>query len=364
MLSNTKKIGFCSYLRTILVNFASIFTTINDNLSFEMKKSITALLLAGLTTFGFCMCSAGSGQEGSGSPTKVQRQVPTFDADSAYNYVAGQLAFGPRVPGTPAQQEAAVWLQNELKRHGAVVSVTNAEATAYDGSHLPIINIVGSYNPEAKNRILLMSHWDSRPISDNDPDRSKYNTPVDGANDGASGVGVLLEIARQAGMLSPKVGIDIFLTDAEDYGAPDEFKGEHKETYWALGTQAWCRNPHVKGYRANFGILLDMVGAKGATFYREYYSTRYAQDIVNRVWGTAASLGFGRYFINEEGAGVTDDHVFVNKMTGIPTIDIIDTRVDGEGTFYPYWHTTGDTLDKIDKETLKVVGTVLLNLLY
>ena len=160
------------------------------------------------------------------------------------------------------------------------------------------------------------------------------------------------------------MGIDIFLTDAEDYGAPDDFKGTHKESWWALGTQAWCRKPHVDGYRANYGILLDMVGAKCATFYREYYSDMYARDIVNRVWGVASNIGLGRFFINQAGAGVTDDHVFVNKMTGIPTIDIIDTRQDSDNTFYPHWHTSGDTIDKIDRETLKAVGTLLLNLIY
>lgn len=364
MLSNTKKKAFCTEISSILVNFASIlfYTYVNLSLVTNMKNRIYAMLFAGLTALSFCMCSAGNNQPK--AEAEAPRKVPTFNADSAYAYIAGQIAFGPRVPGTQAQKDAAVWLENELTRHGAQVTIQNAEATAYDGTRLPIINIVGSFNPEVKKRVLMMSHWDCRPLSDNDPDKSKYHTPVDGANDGASGVGVLLEIARQAGMLNPKLGIDIFLTDAEDYGAPDEFTGEHKESWWALGTQAWCRNPHVKGYRANYGILLDMVGAKGATFYREYFSCRYADDIVNRVWGTAAKLGLGKFFINAEGAGITDDHVFVNKMTGIPTIDIIDTRVNGDGTFYPYWHTSGDTLDKIDKETLQAVGTLLMNLIY
>ena len=329
-----------------------------------MNNRISALLIAGLISFGFCMCSAGGQQSSTVSESQNKRQVPQFDADSAYSYVARQVDFGPRVPGTPAQKEAAQWLENELRRHGATVYVQNAEATAYDGTRLPIINIIGSFNPEARNRVLLMAHWDCRHLSDNDPDKSKYNTPVDGANDGASGVGVLLEVARQAGLSNPKMGIDIFLTDAEDYGAPDDFKGTHKESWWALGTQAWCRKPHVDGYRANYGILLDMVGAKCATFYREYYSDMYARDIVNRVWGVASNIGLGRFFINQAGAGVTDDHVFVNKMTGIPTIDIIDTRQDSDNTFYPHWHTSGDTIDKIDRETLKAVGTLLLNLIY
>lgn len=325
---------------------------------------IYTIFIAISTAFLFIMCSAGNAQKPDSTPSAEVSKVQQFDADSAYLYVARQLEFGPRVPGSDAQKACAEWLQNELARHGAKVYVQNTEAKAYDGTTLPIINIIGSYNPEAKTRVLLMSHWDCRPMSDADPDKSKYHNPVDGANDGASGVGVLLELARQAGLKNPKVGIDIFLCDAEDYGAPDEFKGEHKEEWWALGTQAWCRKPHVDGYRATYGILLDMVGAKGATFYYEYYSKRYASDILNSVWNIAQSLGYGKYFIPQDGAGITDDHVFVNRLTGIPTIDIIDTREDGDGTFYPYWHTSGDTLDKIDPETLKAVGSVLMKLVY
>lgn len=311
----------------------------------------------------FTMCGAKNNHNQTTAENTVVNK-PKFDADSAYNYIAQQIAFGPRVPGTKSQQETALWLQNELSRHGAKVYVQNSEAKVFDGKTIPIINIIGSINPEAKSRVLLISHWDCRPFSDEDSDSSKHNQPVDGANDGASGVGVLLEIARLVGQQSPKVGIDIFLCDAEDYGAPDWFKGLHREEYWALGTQAWCKKPHVDGYRANYGILLDMVGAKDATFYREYFSDRYASDVVNRVWGTAANLGLSNYFINESGSGITDDHVFVNRLLGIPTIDIIDTRHDGDGAFYPYWHTSGDTLDKIDRETLAAVGNLLISLIY
>ena len=352
MRAGTKKRVFLSLRLLFLVTFA------------PNMKNLYNTFFAVSSAFLFVMCSAGNASQPDVPVNSVPSAVPSFNADSAYSYVAQQLDFGPRVPGSEAQQKAAVWLQEELKRHGATVYVQNTEAKAYTEQILPIINIIGTYNPEAKVRVLLMSHWDSRHICDEDPDKSKRNNPVDGANDGASGVGVLLEIARQAGLKNPKVGIDIFLCDAEDYGAPDDFSGQHREDWWALGTQAWCKNPHIKGYRANYGILLDMVGAKDATFYYEYYSKRYAEDVVTRVWGIAQNLGFGNYFIPQNGAGITDDHVFVNRMTGIPTIDIIDTRADGNGTFYPYWHTSGDTLDKIDRETLKAVGTVLMNLIY
>ena len=288
----------------------------------------------------------------------------SFSADSAYQSIATQLDFGPRVPGSEAQQHCADWLCSELERHGAKVNRQQASATAYDGTKLPVINIIGSYNPEARHRVLLMAHWDSRHIADEDPNPSLRNQPVAAANDGASGVGVLLEIARLAGSKSPRMGIDIFLTDAEDYGAPDTWTGRHSEDDWALGTQIWCHNPHTPGYTATYGILLDMVGAADATFYREYYSDRYANDVVDLVWGTALKLGYKDLFINMQGHGITDDHTFVNRILGIPTIDIIDTRTDGNGTFYPYWHTTEDTLDKISKTTLQKVGNVLVKLMF
>lgn len=298
------------------------------------------------------------------SAPAAQKTVPVFSADSAFLYVSQQLDFGPRVPGTNAQEQCAAWLHTELERHGAKVYESRSTVRTYDGKKLPCINLVGSYNPEAKRRVLLMAHWDSRHISDADPDVLKRQEPVMAANDGASGVGVLLEIARLAGEKAPALGIDIFLTDVEDYGAPDDWEGNHDDKDWALGTQEWCKRPHVQGYRAIYGILLDMVGSGEATFYREYYSNRYAADVLNHVWQTAAQLGYRDLFINQDGAGITDDHVFVNREMNIPTIDIIDTRMQGDGTFYPYWHTTEDTLDKISPETLRKVGDVLVHLLW
>ena len=290
--------------------------------------------------------------------------MPRFSADSAYQYVTSQFDFGPRVPGTDAQKACAKWLQNELLRHGATVKLQEGEMTAYNGAKLPVINIVGSFNPDAKMRVLLMSHWDSRPFADNDPDPAKRKQPVMGANDGASGVGILLELARLCNEKLPQVGIDIFLTDAEDYGAPDDWKGTHDEKWWALGTQMWCKQAAKDGYRAQYGILLDMVGSANATFYREYYSERYASSFVNEIWQAAARLGYGDLFINQGGGGVTDDHVFVNRMLQIPCIDIIDTRTDTDGTFCPEWHTTHDTMDNISRETLGKVGRVLVSLLW
>lgn len=297
--------------------------------------------------------------------TAAPTALPTFNADSAYQYIARQLDFGPRVPGTEAQREAAAWLEAELRRHGAEVTIQEGQVTAYDGRRLPIINLVGSYNPSAERRILLLSHWDSRPVADHDADPAKRQQAVPAANDGASGVGVLLELARLFGEVTPNVGVDILLTDAEDYGAPDDWEGEHREEHWALGTQYWCRQPHVAGYRADFGVLLDMVGGEGATFYREYFSEQYAGSVVSHIWKTADRLGYGQYFDRHSGGAITDDHYFVNLLTGIPTVDIIHTDADSpNGAFYRYWHTTEDTLDKISTATLRAVGETLTHVVY
>lgn len=316
-----------------------------------------------LLTFACCSCSQ-TANGNSDNASNGKTDLPQFSADSAMLYVQQQCDFGPRVPGSEAQQLCGAWLESELTRHGAKVSVQRTEATAYDGTCLPVINLVGSFNPEARMRVLLISHWDSRHIADNDPDKTKRQQPVMGANDGASGVGVLLELARLAGQHKPTLGIDIFLTDVEDYGAPDDWKGAHDEKWWGMGTQLWCRKVLNEGYRAQYGILLDMVGAPDATFYREYYSEAYASAYVDQIWHTAAEMGYGKFFVNRQGGGVTDDHVFVNQILGIPTVDIIDTRVNSDGSFYPYWHTTGDTPDKLSTATLQKVGNLLIKLLW
>lgn len=326
-----------------------------------MSRIASIALIISLTLLASCSQQTASS---SSAPAAPKKEVPAFSADSAYRFIETQLAFGARVPGSPAQQQCADWLVAQLKQYGATVKVQHGTVVAYNGTELPAINIVGSYNPSAKSRVLIVSHWDCRPMADHDPDASKRNQPVPSANDGASGVGVILELARQASLKQPAVGIDLFLTDAEDYGAPEDWSGEHTEEQWGLGTQMWCDNPHTSGYTATYGILLDMVGAEGATFHQELYSKYFAPDIVRHVWDTAKRLGYGKYFKTSEGGAITDDHVFINRIRRIPTIDIIDTRPQDDSSFFPYWHTTDDTLDKLSLETLQAVGTVLMHLIY
>jgi hypothetical protein len=272
------------------------------------------------------------------------------------------VEFGPRVPNSDAHKACAKYLSGELERFGAKIYVQETVLTAYNGDRLQANNIIGVFNPEKTNRVMLFAHWDSRPYSDHDPDENNYRKPVDGADDGASGVGVLLEIARQIGQLELNVGIDILFFDAEDYGVP-EFQKESKLDTWCLGSQFWAKNPHVPGYNAKYGILLDMVGAKGATFYKESTSVRYAAPVVEKIWTAARNAGYGKYFINRAGGGVVDDHVYVINGRNIPCVDIINYDPETSSGFGHYWHTQHDTMDNIDRETLKAVGQTLLTVI-
>jgi len=319
------------------------------------------------------LLAAMAGCSGSGSKTKGKTAtsasrsmvtVPAFNADSAYSYVEKQVAFGPRVPNTNAHALCADYLAGELERFDADVIVQDAPVVAFDGTELKAKNIIGRYNKDKKNRVLLFAHWDSRPFADHDPDPKNRNTAIPGANDGASGVGVLLEIARQIKDAGLKIGVDIIFFDAEDYGTPDHLDLPYKPDTWCLGTQYWCKNPHVEGYTARYGILLDMVGAPDAVFYKELYSKEFAPDLLDRVWNSAADLGYLSYFSFEDGGQIIDDHVYVTKERQIPCIDIIQHEPMSESNFNAYWHTLKDDMTNIDKATLKAVGQTVLQVIY
>ncbi len=291
--------------------------------------------------------------------------IPAFNADSAYSFVKAQLAFGPRVPNTPAHEKCALYLSEKLRGYAEKVISQKGIVKAYTGTPLRFENIIASWRPDSNNRILLCAHWDSRPFADHDPDPANRRKPVDAANDGASGVGVLLEIARQISIQQPSIGIDIILFDVEDYGPPqDHQSAEATEDQWGLGSQYWSKNPHRPNYFAKYGILLDMVGASGATFLMEGISMQYAPDIVKLVWSAAGRSGYSGYFLFEQGMSITDDHLPINQIRNIPTIDIIHLDKNSETGFYPYWHTTKDNLETIDKSTLKVVGQTLMTVIY
>ncbi len=327
-----------------------------------MKNSTKIFLLSLFAVMFFVSCSDNSRKKTSRNNPKENKthiMIPDFNADSAYVFVKKQVDFGPRVPGSSAHEACAGYLLDKLKEFADTAFFQSFKTRAFDGTTLNGKNIIGSFNPKARSRIFLCSHWDSRPWADKDPDPSKHNIPVDAANDGASGVGVILEIARQMSISKPEIGVDAIFFDLEDYGSYSD------NDSWALGARYWSKNLHDPDYNAKYGILLDMVGAKGAKFYMEGYSMMYAADVVKKVWTAAGRAGYGQDFIFEKVGYIDDDHLPVNENAGIPTIDII--HLDNEssnGSFFEYWHTTKDNMDAISKETLKAVGQTLLTVIY
>ena len=317
----------------------------------ERKMRNTAIISAAIT-----LALAGCGNKKAAavdSAVETQAVTVSFDADSAYSYVARQVEFGPRVPNTEAHRQCGEWLVGELRKRGLDVTEQRAELKAFDGTMLNALNIFAQFNPEKDERVLLLAHWDSRPWADEDPDPAKHKTPVDGANDGASGVGVILEIARQLSLNNPGKGVDVLFVDAEDWGT----KGD--EQSWAMGARYFMEHLPVENYTPKEAILLDMVGGKDAVFCREYFSEQAAPRLAQSLWGIAESLGYGSMFLNRFGGAVTDDHVQLIEH-GIPTVDIIEYHPEDETGFDPDWHTSTDNLAGIDKHTLEAVGQTVL----
>ena len=290
------------------------------------------------------------------SETVIVTQKKTgFSADNAYNHIKSQLDFGFRIPGTPAHKQCADWLLKQLKSNcDTTYFQVGQSKNPTSGAPIPIYNIVGSINPKAEKRMIFAAHWDSRPMADQDDENPK--DPILAANDGASGVGVILELASILHNEKPEWGVDFILFDAEDLGVSEI------ENSFCLGSQYWGKNPHTPGYKANFGVLLDMVGGKDAKFMWEANSNQYANWILVHTWQIAKELGHDNHFQLQTIGAITDDHKYVYEATKIPMIDIIQYN---ENTgFAPYWHTHDDNLDAIDKSTLQAVGNTLLNLIF
>ncbi|MCC7507651.1 MAG: M28 family peptidase [Saprospiraceae bacterium] len=305
-------------------------------------------------------------------PTPVVIVAPPFNADSAYNNVQKQVDFGPRVPGTEAHKKCADWLAAEVKRQGLTVITQPFTANFYFGKR-QAYNIIGQYKPELPNRILLCAHWDSRHIADKD-DNNK-DKPILGADDGGSGVGVLLEIARLLKDNPVNIGVDFVLFDAEDLGDDTDPVGDaspsvmaddpnNKSHTWCLGSQYWAKNPHKPGYKAQFGILLDMVGAVGAKFPLEGYSYTNAPQAQQRIWAIAQELGYGGLFLNQISGGITDDHLPVMRELKFPVVDIISLPGNDQHIFGSYHHTHADNMSIISRETLGAVGKVVSEVVY
>lgn len=331
------------------------------------KFSFTMIGLAVVVTavtMLFIKCTGNSiKQQPVEAPTVDYSQVatPEFNADSAYSFVADQLAFGFRHPGTKGHSQCATYIANTMQRWCDTVIVQSFTATLWDGQKVEGKNIIASLAPERDRRILLAAHWDSRQWADHDLDTNKWRSPLPGANDGASGVAVLMEMARAMSALPPDVGVDFVFFDVEDQGIA-EWAGRYEDNTWCKGSQHWAKNPHRLFYQAEYGILYDMVGTDQPRFTKEEISMNFAQGLMNRLWNCAARLGYGGVFVDELSGAILDDHLYVNQILRIPTIDIVQNSPNCN--FYQHWHTTADNLDAINKETLKTVATVSMKIIY
>jgi len=287
--------------------------------------------------------------------------VPEFVADSAYRYVAEQLQFGFRAPGSKGHQQCAIYLADKMRQWCDTVIVQNFSTTLWNGDTYQGQNIIASLNPEKENRVLLGAHWDSRLWADHDPDPANHKKPIMGANDGASGIGTLMEMARIMSQQRPEMGIDFIFFDMEDQGIP-EWESTYKDDTWCLGSQYWAKNPHIPFYTAHFGILFDMVGTRTPRYTREEFSRHYAYGLVEKVWKAAAQTGAGNVFVSTDSDAILDDHMYVNRLIHIPMIDIVQNSE--QCSFFPYWHTMEDNLDCISAESMKTTADVVMRVLY
>lgn len=295
-----------------------------------------------------------------------------FDADSAYAFCAAQCQFGPRVMNSEAHEQCGQWIKQQFEQYGYQVEMQKADLKGYDGTILKSTNIIAKQpianGQQPTARIFLCAHWDSRPWADNDPDSANWRKPVMAANDGASGVAVMLELARLIQQHdSLNIAVDFICFDAEDWGIPQwDMTGDGTDS-WALGAQYWAKEYSqlhpTPDYQ--YAVLLDMVGGQGAKFYQESFSLQKAKNIVDKVWQAASAAGYGSFFPAKEGGGVTDDHLPVNDTANIPCIDIINCYPDcPQSSFGPTWHTIYDDMQHIDKNTLQAVGQTLVQLLF
>lgn len=321
-----------------------------------MKQAYILLIASAL----FAAC----GNSNKNMTTEEVAVGPDFSADSAFMFCQQQCDFGPRTMNSEAHQQCGQWIVEKFQSYGMKVTEQRATLTGFDGTPLQSNNIIAQYQPDAEQRIMICAHWDSRPWADNDPDETNHTKPVMAANDGASGVGVMLEIARllQADTCKLPIGVDFVCFDAEDWGSHED------NDSWALGAQHWAKQHstlNTQHSTLRYGILLDMVGGQGARFYQEGYSKYYANHVVKRVWKAAAIAGYSSFFPQEDGGGITDDHVPVNEVAKIPCIDIINYYPDCEqSSFGPTWHTIHDDMDHLDRNTLKAVGQTLIQVIY
>ena len=279
--------------------------------------------------------------------------VPPFHGEEAFRFLTAQTDLGPRNPGSKGHDRCLAYLEQTLVRLADTVRLQPFPHAGYDGATLQLTNIIASFNPESPARILLCAHWDTRPRADREENPRRRNEPIIGANDGASGVAVLLQLATLLRAHPPSVGLDIVLFDGEDYGL------EGDTGNYLLGSRHFASTAS-RAVVPRFGILLDMVGDAALELPREGYSVRYAPDVVNHIWNTARGLGITE-FVDFPGGEIIDDHLPLNEV-GIRTVDIIDFEYPDPT--HRYWHTHEDTPDKCSPESLEAVGTVITHVVY
>lgn len=328
-----------------------------------LKKFSTYLLLFTLIV-GYSSCKSDKTTSVAVKPAvkKAKVKVPKFNGDIAYQYTEKQLSFGHRIPGTPEHKATKDWYMEVLKATGAEVQVQEFKSSFLGLEDRESYNIIASFNPDNTNRVMLAAHWDSRLIAEKDDDDSMKDKPIMGADDGATGTAILLHMAEVIQNNPIDLGIDIVLFDAEDQG---ETSGDNMT--WCLGSQYWGKNPHRPNYKAKFGILLDMVGAKDAQFGYESFSLSNAERELKKIWKLAQGMGYTDFFQDYNAGQVMDDHYHVMANRKFPMVDIINMPKDptsGQSSFGHYHHTHKDNIDVISKRTLKVVGQVVTAVIY
>lgn len=326
-----------------------------------MKKTILALCLSTLVLLAACHSADGNKPSPAQGTNYAAVDIPAFNADSAFAFTAAQLDFGFRAPGHKGHDLCAAYLEQTMRRWCDTVIVQPFNTTLWNGQAAKGKNIIASINPSADKRVLLAAHWDSRLWADQDPDSNNHRSPIMGANDGASGVGALMEMARTMAQQRPSVGIDFIFFDLEDQGTPT-WGDNYDDNAWCKGSQHWAQNPHRPYYKAVYGVLFDMVGTDHPRFTKEEVSRRYAPGITKKLWEAAAAMGYSNVFVDVDTPPILDDHMYVNQIMNLPMADIVQNSPDR--SFYEYWHTVRDDINSVNRQSLKLVADVTMKVIY